>query len=331
MKIAVIHDYADAFRKTRAYQKLEGHEVMVHTDAYTDPDRVVEQAKGCEALVLTQQRMPITRAIVERLPDLKFISQTGANVYHLDIAACTERGILVSAAKHPGSRGPTNPYSTTAELTWGLIIASLRQIPFEVERLKQGHWQSTAGKRLQDRTLGVYAFGQIGGAVARVGRAFGMKVVCWGRERSTASARAEGFEVAASREAFFESADVLTLHLPGGKDTRGIVTADDLARMKPDALLVNTSRATLIAEGALVDALRKGRPGFAAVDVYEKEPVVGADHPLLKMKNVLCTPHLGYGEQAQYEGMYKGAVDRLLAYIAGKPVDVVNPEAVGKR
>jgi D-3-phosphoglycerate dehydrogenase len=212
-----------------------------------------------------------------------------------------------------------------------LILASLRHLPFEVERLKQGHWHTTVGTRLEGNTLGIYAFGHIGAAVARVGRAFGMKVVCWGREGSTARARAEGFEVAASREAFFEQADVLSLHLPGGKETRGIVTSGDLARMKPTALLVNTSRAPIIAEGALVAALAKGRPGFAAVDVYETEPVVGAAHPLLKMPNALCTPHLGYAEKEGYEGIYAGGVDRLLAWAAGKPIDVMNPEALERR
>ena len=331
MKISVIHDYADVFRSTRAYQELKGHEVIVHNDAYADPARVVEQAAGCDALLLTQQRVAITRQVIERLPGLKFISQTGGNVYHLDIAACTERGVVVSAGGHGGGRGGKNPYSTTAELAWGLIIASLRHSPFEVERLKQGQWQSTAGTRLYGRTLGVYAFGHIGAAVARVGRAFGMNVICWGREGSTARAKAEGFEVAASRAAFFENADVISLHLPGGKDTRGIVTADDLARMKPTALLVNTSRAPTVAEGALLAALQKGRPGFAAIDVYETEPVVGAMNPLLKMKNVLCTPHLGYCERDQYEDMYAGAVKRLLAWAAGKPIDVVNPDAARKR
>ena len=330
MKIAVIHDYADAFRRTRAFAKLKGHEVVVHTDAYTDPGRVVEQAAGCEALVLTQQRVPLTRQVVEKLPGLKFISQTGGNVYHLDVPACTEHGILISAPSH-GAGNNKNPYSTTAELAWGLILSSLRHIPFEVERLKQGHWQSTAGARLYGRTLGVYAFGHIGAAVARVGKAFGMNVVCWGREGSTARAKAEGFEVAASREAFFENADIVSLHLIGGKETRGIVTAADLARMKPTALLVNTSRAPIIAEGALVAALQKGRPGFAAIDVYESEPVVGANHPLLKMKNVICTPHLGYCEQEQYEGIYGGAVTRLLAYAEGKPIDVINPEALQRK
>jgi D-3-phosphoglycerate dehydrogenase len=327
MKIAVIHDYANAFRGTRAYPRLGGHEVIVHTDAYTDSARVVEQVAGCDALLLTQQRVRMTGQIIERLPALKFISQTGRNVSHLDIAACTERGIVVSAG---GSEGAT-PYSTTGELAWGLIIASLRHLPYEVERLKQGYWHSTSGTRLYGKALGVYAFGHIGAAVARVGRAFGMNVVCWGREGSTARAKADGFELAASREAFFENADVISLHLPANKETRGIVTAVDLARMKPTALLVNTSRAPIISDGALVAALRKGRPGFAAVDVYEEEPVVGANHPLLKMKNVLCTPHLGYDEKDNYERMYAGAVDRLLAYAGGKPIDVLNPEAMGRR
>ena len=299
----------------------------MYTDAYTEPERVVEQVKGNDALLLTQQRVRLTRPIIERLPGLRFISQTGRNTYHLDLAACTERGIVVSA----GAGGGGGPYSTTAELSWGLILASLRHIPYEVESFKGGNWHTTVGTRLFGRTLGIYAFGHIGAAVARVGKAFGMKVVCWGREGSTARARAEGFEVAPSREAFFESADVISLHLPGNKDTRGLITAGDLARMKPTALLVNTSRAPIIEEGALVAALQKGRPGFAAVDVYEEEPVVGAKHPLLKMKNVICTPHLGYAEQGSYESLYTLAVDQILAYAEGKPINVANPEAVGKR
>jgi D-3-phosphoglycerate dehydrogenase len=330
MKISVIHDYADAFRKTRAFPKLKGHEVVIHTDAYTDQNRVVEQVAGCDAVVFIQQRVPLTRQAIEKLPQLKFISQTGGNVYHLDVAACTEHGIAISAPTRGGG-GHKEPYSSTGELAWALILASLRHIPFEVERLKQGHWQSTSGSRLYGKTLGIYAFGNIGAAVARVGRAFGMKVVCWGREGSIARAKAEGFEVAASREAFFENSDIISLHLIGGKETRGIVTAADLARMKPTALLVNTSRAPIIAEGALVTALEKGRPGFAAIDVYETEPVVGAAHPLLKMKNVICTPHLGYCEDDGYEGIFGGAVSRLMAWIEGKPIDVINPEALGKK
>lgn len=326
MKIAVIHDYADVFRRTDASARLAGHEVLVYNDAYIDAARVVEQAAGCDALVLTQQRVPITRDIVERLPSLRFISQTGKNVYHLDLDACTARGIVVSAA---GGTDGKSPYSATAELTWGLIIASLRHLPYEVARFAQGHWHSTVGSRLAGATLGVYAYGHIGAAVARVGRAFGMHVVCWGREQSTARAQSEGFEVAASRAAFFETADVLTLHLPGNAHTRGIVTREDLARMKSSSLLVNTSRASIIEAGALVDALRAGRPGRAAVDVFEHEPVVGADHPLLAMDSALCTPHLGYTDRRGYETMYAHAVDQLLAFAAGSPINVVNPAVLG--
>lgn len=327
MKIAVIHDYADALRRTRAYPRLQGHEVRIFNDAYTDPARVVAQTSGCDALLLTQQRVTVTRAILEQLPQLKFISQTGRNVDHLDVQACTDLGILVSAGGHDSK----SPYTTTGELAWALILASMRHLPYEVERFKQGHWQSTTGTRLYGHTLGIYSYGHIGSGVARVGQAFGMKVVCWGREGSLARAKADGFEAAASRAAFFEQCDVISLHIKSNKDTHGIITASDLARMKTTALLVNTSRAPIIEDGALVAALKKGRPGFAAVDVYEEEPVVGASHPLLKLPNALCTPHLGYSEGGSYEHIYDTGVDQLLAYAAGQPVNVLNPQAAGKR
>ncbi len=326
MKIAVIHDYADALRNTRAYPKLQGHEVKIYNDAYTDPARVVEQVKGCDALLLTQQRVVITPKILDQLPQLKLISQTGRNVSHLDVAACTARGITVSAGGHDGK----SPYTTTGELAWALILASLRHIPFEVENFKAGQWHSTIGTRLYGHTFGMYAFGHIGSGVARVAKAFGMNVICWGREGSLARAKAEGFEAAASREAFFEQSDVISLHLPSNAATKGIVTAADLARMKPTALIVNTSRAPIIAQGALEEALKKGRPGFAAVDVYEEEPIVGGNHPLLKMKNCICTPHLGYSEKGSYESIYEGGVEQILAYAAGKPINVLNPEAAAK-
>ncbi|HTO50584.1 MAG TPA: D-2-hydroxyacid dehydrogenase family protein [Burkholderiales bacterium] len=324
MRISVIHDYADVFRTTKAFERLKDHEVVIHTDAYTDPARVVEQVGGCEAVVLTQQRVPFPRTVIEQLPDLKFVCQTGPNASHLDVAACSDHGVVVSIGHHSKAVTELDGFSIAGELSWALILASLRHLPYEVGRLKQGHWQSTVGTRLFGRTLGIYAFGHIGGAVARVGRAFGMKVVCWGREGSTARAKAEGFAVAATREEFFESADVISLHLPANQETRGIVTADNLRRMKPTALLVNTSRASIIADGALLAALNAGRPGFAAVDVYEEEPVSGANHPLLKMCNVLCTPHLGYAERESYEGMYATAVDQLIAFAEGNPTNVMN-------
>jgi D-3-phosphoglycerate dehydrogenase len=231
------------------------------------------------AVILTQARSPFPRALIERLPKLKLISQTGRSTGHIDIDACTEHGVVVSAA----GKATAHP---TAELTWGLILGALRYIPYEVQRLREGHWQSTVGVCVKGKTLGIYAYGRIGSLVANAGRAFGARVVCWGREASLARARAAGFEVAQTRSVFFAESDILSLHLPLNSETRGIVTAGDLARMKPTALIVNTSRAGIIAEGALVEALKAGRPGFAAVDVFEDEPVIGAAHPLLKMEGL---------------------------------------------
>ncbi|MCI3953747.1 MAG: 3-phosphoglycerate dehydrogenase [Burkholderiales bacterium] len=324
MKIAVIDDYQDAFRKLECYKRLAGHEVIAHHDTEKDPARLAERIQDAEAVVLTQQRSPFPRALAERVPKLKLISQTGRNANHIDVAACTEHGIVVCAG------GAGNP-SPTAELTWGLILSSLRRIPQEVQRMKEGKWQGSVGIGLEGKTLGIYAYGRIGSIVAKVGRAFGMRVVCWGREGSTARAREAGYDVAADRETFFAGADVISIHLPLNKETRGIVKAEDLARMKPTALIVNTSRAPIIAEGALVGALKRGRPGRAAVDVYENEPVLGGQHPLLSMDNVICTPHLGYVEAATYESYFGAAIEQILAFAAGRPIKVVNPEAVGKK
>jgi len=324
MKIAVIDDYQNAFRTLNCHAKLKDHEVVVYTDTEKEPARLAERLKDAEAVVLTQQRSRFPRAAIERLPKLKLISQTGRATAHIDVAACTERGIVVSAG------GAGNPHAT-AELTWALILAALRHIPYEVRRLREGHWQSTLGIAVQHKTLGIYALGRIGGIVTRVGQTFGARVLCWGREGSTARAREAGYEVAKSREAFFAEADILSLHLPLNKETQGIVTAADLALMKPSALLANTSRAGLIAQGALVNALKAGRPGMAAVDVYEDEPVLGAAHPLLKMDNVICTPHLGYVEKDTYEDYYGVVVDQIVAYAAGNPINVVNPEVIAKK
>jgi D-3-phosphoglycerate dehydrogenase len=281
----------------------------------------VEQLRDAEAVILTMQRTAITQAVLDRLPKLKMISQTSPATSHLDLAACTKRGVVICT----GDPGGLNP---TAELAWALILSASRHIPQEVQALKNGHWQTTLGIGLHGKTLGIYAYGRIGAMMAPVGRAFGMKVVCWGREGSLARAREAGLEVAPSREAFFATTDVLTLHVPLNKDTRGMVTAEDLARMKTDALLVNTSRAAIIADGALLAALKQGRPGRAAVDVYDHEPVLGANNPLLKLDNVLCTPHLGYVEKGKYEVMFAAAIDQLLAFAAGRPINVVNPDAL---
>ncbi|MGA0115393.1 MAG: D-2-hydroxyacid dehydrogenase family protein [Burkholderiales bacterium] len=323
MKIAVIDDYQDAFRRTAAAKKLADHEFLVYTDTEKDPAKLAARLKDAEVLVLTQQRSKMPRAVIEKLPKLKLISQTGRNAYHIDIAACTDKGILISAG---GGGNPT----PTAELAWGLIIAALRRIPQEAQRMKNGQWQASVGTGLAGKTLGIYAYGRIGSMVAKVGKAFDMKVVCWGREGSTAKAKAAGFEVAASREAFFAESDVISLHLPLNDGTRGIVTAEDLARMKTTALIVNTSRAPIIAKDALVNALKAGRPGRAAIDVYEDEPVMNAAHPLVGMDNVVCTPHLGYVEEATYESYYGTAVEQILAFIAGKPINVANPDVLKK-
>jgi D-3-phosphoglycerate dehydrogenase / 2-oxoglutarate reductase len=274
-------------------------------------------------VVLTQQRSKMPRAVIEKLPKLKLISQTGRNAYHIDITACTERGIVISA----GGAGNPNP---TAELAWGLILAALRRIPQEAQRMKMGHWQGSVGIGLSGKTLGVYAYGRIGSLVAQVGKAFGMRVWCWGREGSTAKAKAAGYEVAPSREAFFAESDVISLHLPLNDGTRGIVTAEDLGRMKKSALIVNTSRAPIIARDALVNALKAGRPGRAGIDVYEDEPVLNASHPLIGMDNVVCTPHLGYVEERTYESYYGTAVEQILAFVAGAPINVANPEVLKK-
>ena len=319
MKIAVLDDYQNVFRKLKCYGRLAGHEVTVYDNTEKDPVRLAERLKDAEAVVLTQQRSAFPKALVERMPKLKLISQTGRNVGHVDVDACTAHGITVSA----GGAGNPNP---TAELTWALILASMRHLPDEVQRLKQGMWQGHVGIGLAGKTLGVYAYGRIGSLVAKVGKAFGMKVVCWGREASLLRAKEAGFDVAESRESFFSSCDVIALHLPLNKETKGIVKAGDLARMKPAALIVNTSRAQIIEEGALAAALRAGRPGRAAVDVYEDEPVLKADHPLIGLSNCLCSPHLGYVEEETFEMLMGAAIDQILAFAAGKPINLVNPE-----
>jgi D-3-phosphoglycerate dehydrogenase len=318
MKIVVVEDYGNAFRAAPAAARLEGHEVRVLMEPVTDMGKLAAQLADADAVVLTQQRTRFPRALIERLPRLRFISQTGRNTAHIDLVACRERGVVVSAI------GGGHPHST-AELTWGLIIAALRHIPYEVQRLREGHWQATVGIGLHGKTLGIYAYGRIGKLVADVGAAFGMRVLCWGREGSTSRARADGREIAAGRAQFFSESDVISLHIPLRDDsTRGIVTAQDLGRMKPTAVLVNTSRAGIIEAGALAAALAHGRPGFAGVDVFDDEPVVGATDPLLRRSNAVCTPHLGYATRETLDSHYEDAVNQLLAFARGKPINVVS-------
>ncbi|MBI3043426.1 MAG: D-2-hydroxyacid dehydrogenase family protein [Betaproteobacteria bacterium] len=323
MKIAVLDDYQKAFHRLACPQRLNAHQVVVFHENEKDPEKLVARLNDVEAVILTQERTAVPRQLLDRLPDLRIIAQTGSHREHIDVSACTEKGIVVAAVEH-------GPSYSTAELTWALILASRRHIAEEVRQLRAGVWQSTVGTVVRGTTLAVYGLGQIGSAVAQVGRAFGMDITCWGRASSKEKAIAAGYHVPDSRQAFFETADILSLHVPLSSETTGLVTAADLARMKPSALLVNTSRARLIEDGALVAALRKGRPGFAAVDVFEDEPVLAGNHPLLGMPNVICTPHLGGIVWETFEFMYGHAIDNILAFASNKPTHVYNPDVLAR-
>jgi D-3-phosphoglycerate dehydrogenase len=322
MKITILDDYQDTVRTLACFRKLDGHDVMVFNDHVQDVDALAERLKDTEALVLIRERTEIRTALLERLPNLKLISQR--SVYpHIDVGTCTALGIVVSSSQHPGT-----PSYATAELTWGLILAAMRRIPQQIASMKAGSWQSGIGSTLRNKTLGIFGYGRIGSVVAGYGKAFGMNTVVWARPNSMVRAKAEGHLVAPSKGAFFERCDVLSLHMRLVDATRGIVTLDDLRRMKPTALIVNTSRAPLIAPGALVEALRSGRPGMAAIDVYEQEPVLDPDNPLLKMDNVICTPHLGYVSREEFEIQFTDIFDQIVAYAAGNPINVVNPDVL---
>jgi D-3-phosphoglycerate dehydrogenase len=325
MKISILDDYHDTLRTLDCFTKLSGHDVEIWTDHVQDVDALTERLCDTEALVLIRERTEIRAPLLHRLPKLRLISQR--SVYpHIDVGACTELGVVVSSSMHAGT-----PSYATAELTWALVLAAMRRLPQEVAALKAGTWQTGVGHTLRGKTLGVYGYGRIGHAVAGYGRAFGMNVWVWARSDSRARARSDGYTVARSKDVFFSECDVISLHLRLVDTTRGIVTAGDLARMKPTALLVNTSRAPLIEPGALVAALQDGRPGMAAVDVYEEEPVLDARHPLLTMENALCTPHIGYVTREEYELQFSDVFDQIVAYAAGTPINVVNPEALERR
>ena len=322
MNITILDDYHDTVRTLPCFSKVSGHNVKIWNDHVQDTDALAARLKDTEVLVPIRERTQLRAPLIERLPKLKFISQRG--VYpHIDIDACTRRGVIVSSSQHPDI-----PSHATAELAWGLILAAMRQIPQQMDSLKAGKWQKGVGSTVRGKKLGIYGYGRIGKAVAGYGAAFGLEVLVWSRPESLERARKDGYTPAESKEALFAQCDIVTLHLRLIDATRGIVTAADLARMKPTALIVNTSRAGLIAPGALVDALRAGRPGMAAVDVYDKEPVEDTSEPLLNMDNVVCTPHLGYVTTDALEQHFSDLFDQILAYQAGKPVNVVNPDAL---
>ena len=322
MRITILDDYFDTLRTLPCFRKLEGHQVDIWNDHLQEPSALAERLKDTEVLVLIRERTEIRAELLERLDKLRLISQR--SVYpHIDVAACTRRGVIVSSDQHPGS-----PSYAAAELTWGLILAAMRQIPQQMRSLRAGTWQIGVGNTLRGKTLGIHGYGRIGSTVAGYGKAFGMQVRVWAREASRERAQANGYAIASSKSALYEQSDIVSLHLRLVEETRGIVTAADLARMRPSALLVNTSRAQLIAPHALEQALRAGRPGMAAIDVFEQEPLHDSNHPLLTMDNVVCTPHIGYVTRDEFEIQFSDVFDQIVAYGQGRPINVVNPEVL---
>jgi D-3-phosphoglycerate dehydrogenase / 2-oxoglutarate reductase len=331
MNIIILDDYQDAVRKLACATKLETLNAKVFTNTVKGIGQLSIRLRDADVLVLIRERTAFPRQLLEKLPRLKLISQTGKVGPHIDVPACTKLGIAVAE----GAGDPAAP----AELAWGLIMAAMRRLPQYIANLKHGAWQQSGlksasmppnfgiGMKLEGKKLGIWGYGKIGQRLAGYGRAFGMEVQVWGREASRARAADDGYAVAASREALFETSDVLSLHLRLVPETRGLVTLDDLSRMKPTALFVNTSRAELVAENALVSALNRSRPGMAAVDVFESEPILQG-HPLLRLENAICTPHIGYVEQASYERYFGAAFDNVVAYIEQRPTNIVNPEAL---
>ena len=331
MNIVILDDYQDAVRKLACASTLEAFQAKVYTNTVKGLGQLSIRLKDAEVIVLIRERTHMTRALIEKLPKLKLIVQTGRVGSHIDVAACTERGIVVA----DGGGSPVAP----AELTWALVMAAMRRLPHYIGNLKHGVWQQSGlksgsmppnfglGSVLKGKTLGIWGYGKIGQLVARYGSAFGMHVLVWGRDTSRQQAIADGFFAARTREEFFQNCDIVSLHIRMNNETQGIVRAEDLARMKTTALLVNTSRAELIEPDALISALNRGRPGMAAVDVFETEPILQG-HALLRLENCICTPHIGYVEQDSYEMYFGAAFENVINFIQGTPTHIVNPEAL---
>jgi D-3-phosphoglycerate dehydrogenase / 2-oxoglutarate reductase len=330
MNIIILDDYQDAVRKLPCAARLEPFNAKVFTNTVKGIGQLSVRLRDADVLVLIRERTHFPRALLEKLPKLKLIAQTGKVGSHIDVDTCTRLGIAVAE----GVGSPIAP----AELTWALIMAAMRRLPQYIGNLKHGAWQQSGlkaasmppnfalGMVLRGKTLGIWGYGRIGQLLAGYGRAFGMQVMVWGSEASRLKAVADGHAAAESREAFFATSDVLSLHLRLGDATRGIVKLEDLARMKATSLIVNTSRAELIEDNALVSALNKGHPGMAAVDVFESEPILQG-HPLLRLENAICTPHLGYVEQDSYELYFGAAFDNVINFIQGTPTQIVNPDS----
>ena len=325
MRVAILDDYFDTVRTLDSFALLDGHDVTVFNDHVVEVDALAERLGDADAVVLIRERTAVTAELLERLPRLRLISQR--SVYpHVDVEACTRRGVVLCSDLHA-----LTACHAAAELTWALVLAARRQIPTQVASMRAGHWQCGVGRSLNGSTLGIYGYGRIGAVVAGYGRAFGMRLLAWGGESSRQRARADGVEVPASRQEFFASSDVLTIHVRLAAATRGCVTAADLAVMRPDSLFVNTSRAGLVEDGALVAALRHGRPGMAALDVFDHEPLTDVDDELLALPNALCTPHIGYVTREEWDLQFAEIFAQVNDFAAGHPRNVVNPEALAAR
>lgn len=320
MKITILDDWFDTLRDLPCFTKLTGHDVTVFTDHIADVDTLAERLADTEGLVLFRERTKITRDLIARLPNLKLISQR--SVYpHIDVPACTARNVLLCSNMHGGT-----PSYAAAELTLGLMLASARQIPAQMKSLQSGTWQMSVGKTLRGRTLGLYGYGRIAGALAGYAEALGMKVQWWASDAGRARAAADGAIVAENREAFFASSDFVSIHVRLKPETRGIITAADLSTMRPHACFINTSRSGLVETGALEAAVHAGRPGFAAVDVFDTEPLTDTAHPLLTHPNVVATPHIGYVTEDEFELQFSDIFDQVVAYAEGAPIHMINPE-----
>jgi D-3-phosphoglycerate dehydrogenase len=334
MNIVILDDYQDAVRKLRCAAKLESYPAKVYTNTVKGIGQLSVRLRDADVIVLIRERTHISRQLLEKLPRLKLISQTGRLGPHVDVAACTDRGIVVTE----GVGSPVAP----AELTWALVMAAMRRLPQYIATLKHGAWQQSGmkaasmpanfglGQVSRGKTLGIWGYGRIGQLVAGYGKAFGMKVLVWGSHASRSRAEADGYSAAASRDEFFSVSDVLSIHLRLNEETQGIVTLEDLSRMKPTALFVNTARAELVEPDALIAGLNRGRPGMAAIDVFESEPILQG-HALLRLENCICTPHIGYVEQESYELYFGAAFENVVNFIQGQPTQVVNPAALQVR
>ncbi len=322
MKISILDDYHDTLANLPCFAKLAGHDVSIWNDHVQETDALAKRLGDTEVLVLIRERTQIQASLLQRLPKLKMISQR--SVYpHIDVAACTRNGVLLCSGQHEGT-----PSYAAAELTWGLVLAAARQIPQQMASLKAGTWQTGVGQSLRGKTLGIYGYGRIARVIVDYGKAFGMNILVWASEASRSRAQDDGLQVASSKQSFFADCDILSLHLRLKDATRGIVTPQDLAAMKPTAILINTSRAGLIEKDALLNALKAGRPGMAAIDVFDKEPITVADDPLVSLENLIATPHIGYVTHEEYEVQFSDIFDQIVAYAAGSPINMINPQVL---